>query len=208
VRPARRTVSPVERCQAEKAHQLARVVEAAHIADLGCEDYRDEEGGATHRLVGFDDRRHRPVRHDRDQLLLKAPQPGQGIRDRIDPVLKDDRLRRVVEFLIGQPASMRHCPVLAAVEDAPVPKQKRQQLLTLATKVLGRRLAAANQIAHRLMGSIGHPYRGQLAGAQQPGQSYASRRLVLTRSPGLFGISDGETTVHSCPSSRICRYSP
>jgi hypothetical protein len=53
-----------------------------------------------------------------------------------------------------------------AVEHTAVPKQKRQQLLALAAQVLGCRFAGANQIAHRLMGGIGHPHHGQLAGAQ------------------------------------------
>ena len=37
-------------------------------------------------------------------------------------------------------------------------------------------------------------------GAIWPG-SIASRRSVLTRSPGLRDIDDGATTTHSCPAS-------
>ena len=123
---------------------------------------------------------HQRVRsNDRGQLCFKTPQSGNGIFDRIEPVLEDDLLRRVVEFLIGQPAPMGHRPVLAAVKDAAVPQQKRQQLLSLPAQVLGRRLAGANHIAHRLMRGIGYPHSGQLAGAQQ-----------------------------SCPRSFSCRYSP
>jgi uncharacterized protein YcbK (DUF882 family) len=62
--------------------------------------------------------------------------------------------------------------MLAALEDAAVPQQKRQQLLALAAQVLGGRLARANQIAHRLVKGIRHPHCGQLAGAQQPGQGH------------------------------------
>ena len=33
----------------------------------------------------------------------------------------------------------------------------------------------------------------------------ASRRLVFTRSPGFFRMSEGATTMHSCPRLLICR---
>ena len=36
----------------------------------------------------------------------------------------------------------------------------------------------------------------------------ASRRSVLTRSPGLRGINDGATTTHSCPRPASCRWMP
>ena len=72
----------------------------------------------------------------------------------------------MVELLARQPAAMRHCPVLAAIKDTAVPQQEGQQLLAFASEILGGRLAGANQIAHRFMGGIWHPYRGQLTGAQ------------------------------------------
>ena len=44
-----------------------------------------------------------------------------------------------------------------------------------------------HQVAHRLVGGVRDPDRGQLAGAQEPGQAErVRRRLVLTRSPGFF----------------------
>jgi hypothetical protein len=50
------------------------------------------QGGAAHRLVGLDHRRHRPVRHDEGQPLFQTAQPLNGVLDRIDALLKDDLL--------------------------------------------------------------------------------------------------------------------
>jgi hypothetical protein len=116
--------------------------------------------------------RHRPARHDRGQLLFQPPQPRQRLFDCLERVLEHDLLGRMREALARQPAPVRQGPMLAAIEDAAVPQQKRQQLLALAAKVLSSRLARPNQIAHRLVNGIRHPHCGQLAGAQQPGQGH------------------------------------
>jgi transposase len=78
-----------------------------------------------------------------------------------------DWLRRMIEALLGQPAPMSAGPVIPAAEDPPVSQQERQQLLALATNILGRRGAAANQVAHRLVHFVGHPYAGELARPEQ-----------------------------------------
>ena len=49
-----------------------------------------------HRLVGFHDRLHRPLRHDESELLLEATQALKSILDRVDPFLKDDYAARHV----------------------------------------------------------------------------------------------------------------
>ena len=190
---------PFARHQAEKRHQFPRIVKGAQIAEFGGNGHRHQEGGAAHRLIGFHHRRHRPARRDRDQLSVQPSQSLDGILDRIDPVLEDDLLRRVLELLIGQPATMRQGPMPTAVEDAAVAQQKRQQLLALAAKVLGRRRAGANQVTHRFMGGIGHTHRGQLAGRSSRANVTASRRLVLIRSPGFFGINEGATNCAVVP---------
>jgi hypothetical protein len=75
VSPFRGTVSPVELSagtKTEGGHQLSRRIEPTHIADLGGKSHSDEKRGATHRLVGLHDRRHRPLRHDESELFLEA----------------------------------------------------------------------------------------------------------------------------------------
>lgn len=64
------------------------------------------------------------------------------------------------------------------------------------------------------------PDRGPLHGSHQAPKPLSIHRrvadapshrvapIVFTRSPGFLGISDGATTVQSCPKSRIWRYKP
>jgi hypothetical protein len=54
------------------------------------------------RLVGRDHRRHRPARHDGEELLIEAAQMGGGVFDRIDRILEDNLLRRVCELLVNR----------------------------------------------------------------------------------------------------------
>jgi hypothetical protein len=90
-------------------------------------------------------------------LLLEAAQALERIFDRIDPFLKDDLLRGMVELPTGEPAPMRQRPVAAAAVNPAVPEQEGKKLLALAPKIVGRRLAGARQIADRLMSRIGRP---------------------------------------------------
>jgi hypothetical protein len=143
--------------------------------------------------IGGDHRRHRPARDNRSELLIKASQASSGIIDRIERLLEDDLLRRVREFLLGQPTQMCQGPMLATVEDPAMTKQKRKQLLPLLAKILRGGLARPHQITHRLV----HPNRRQFTSAKQPCQRHRVTPVVLTRSPGFLGISDGATTVQS-----------
>ena len=145
------------RNQAEERHQLGRRVEAAHIADLGREGHRDQEGGAAHRLVGLDDRRHGPGRHDRGELLVQAMQPLSGILDRVDLLLEDDLLGRVLEGLTGKPAPVRQRPMTAAVVDPAMAQEKGEQLLAFAAQVVRSGLPGPDQIADGLMDHVRNP---------------------------------------------------
>src|SRR5512134_4061633 len=127
--------------ETKESHQLARIVEAAHIADFCHKGHRYDEGDAAHRLIGCNHRPHRPTRHDGEQLLIEAAQAGGGILDRLDGVLEDDLLRRVLELLAGEPTPMGQAPMLAAAEHPTMTKQERQQLLSF----LRRSAAAASR---------------------------------------------------------------
>jgi hypothetical protein len=122
------------------------------------------------------------------------------IHDRVDCVLEDDLLRGVFDALLGKPAAMREAPVAVPAEDAPVTKQKRQNLPALLAQI-GRRLTRPHQVPNRRMDTS-----GTHIGVSSPARSNrasltASRRLVLIRSPGFLGRSDGATTVQSWPSA-------
>ena len=107
----------------------ARRIEPAHVADLGGKSHSDKKRGAAHRLVGFHDRRHRPLRHDESELFLEATQALNRIFDRVDPFLKDDLLRGMFELLAGKPTPMRQRPMAASAVNPTVPQQKGKQLL-------------------------------------------------------------------------------
>jgi hypothetical protein len=67
-----------------------------------------------------------------------------------------------------------------------------------------------DQIAHRLVGGVRHPHRGQLACPVQPGQRGRIAAAGLP-SPGRrarLGISDGATMLHSWPSPSSSRWNP
>ena len=130
-RIARRAFS---RNQAEERHQLWWRVEAAHISDLGRKGHGDQEGGTAHRLVGLDDRSHRPGRHDRGQLLVQAVQPLSRIRDCVDLFLEDDLLCRVLEGLTGKPTPVRQRPMPASFVDPAMAQEKGKHVGTAASR--------------------------------------------------------------------------
>jgi hypothetical protein len=82
---------------------------------------------------------------------------------------------------------------------ATLAQQKPRELLTGAAQRVHRVQARSYQITHRLVSGFGNPDRRQGARPTHPCEAGCSRRLVLTRSPARFGISDGATTTDSCP---------
>ncbi len=71
-----------------------------------------------------------------------------------------------------------------------------------------RILTGAHEIPRRLLVRLRNADRDQLAEPQQPASRSASRRSVLTRSPGARGIFDGAATVHAIPAATHARASP
>ena len=65
-------------------------------------------------------------------MLLDATQALKRIFDRVDPFLKDDLLRGMVELLTGEPTPMRQRPVAATTVNPVVPEEERKKLLTAA----------------------------------------------------------------------------
>ena len=78
----------------------------------------------------------------------------------------------MLEALAGKPAPMRQRPMAAAVVNPAVAQQEGEQLLAFAAQIVRRRLAGPDQIAHRLVDRVRHPYPGQLAGPMQPRQRH------------------------------------
>ena len=136
---------------------MPRRIEPAHVSNFGGEGHGDEKRSAAHRLTSLDHWRHRPVRRDEGELLLKAAQALERILDRINTFLKDDLLRSVLELLIGQPTGVRQGPVATAAVNPAVAQQGGKQLLAFTPKVVPRGLVGAHKIANRPMSRIGRP---------------------------------------------------
>ena len=90
-------------------------------------------------------------------MLLDATQTLKRIFDRVDPFLKDNLLRGMVELLTGEPTPMRQRPVAAAAVNPAMPEEEREKLLTLSPKIVSRRLTGANKIPDRLVSRIEAP---------------------------------------------------
>ena len=126
-------------------------------------------------------------------MLIEAAQTGRSIIDCVYRILENDLLSRVIELLLRQPTQMRPAPMLAAAEDPPMAQQKRQQLLTLAARSCDAasrarmRSRTASCTVSGTQTDVNSPARNSRASVT------ASRRLVLTRSPGFFGIKVGAT---------------
>ncbi len=104
---------------------MTGVLEGTHVTDFGNERHGDDEGDATHGLIGANHRRHRPSWHDGMKLLIKALHPASAILDGVDSLLQHDLLRRMLERLVGQPARMRVRPVLGTAIEAAMTQQKK-----------------------------------------------------------------------------------
>jgi len=107
-------------------------VEVADFRDQG--DGRDR-GDAAQGLNGGDDFRQRPG----GQQLLHLPAQPVAARLRLlhhlHKLLESDLPHRMFEALIGQPKAMLLRPMRPRGIDAPVPRKKTRQLLTLRRSV-------------------------------------------------------------------------
>src|SRR6516162_9970907 len=103
----------------------------------------------------------------------------------------------MVGLLLRQPAQMRLGPMLASTVDPSVAQQKRQQLLVLAAKILRCSRVRPDKIADRFVHRSGTQTGVRSPARNSRASVTASRRLVLTRSPGRFGTNEGATTMQS-----------
>jgi hypothetical protein len=136
----------------------------------------------------------------------QALEPRLGILDGLAVLPQHELLGRVLEALLTEPSHVRLRPRGAAGEDPPVAEQEGLEVLAFGAQVLHRRLAGAHELAHRL--GSGTQMRVSSPARCRRAKVMASRRLVLTRSPGRFGIREGAITAQSWPSATTCRCGP
>ena len=75
----------------------------------------------------------------------------------------------MIELLFLQPPQVPHRPALLAREDTTVLEHEGAHLLPMNSKRLDRCSTAANEVTHRLVTFVRHPYRGKLTGPQKLG---------------------------------------
>ena len=137
------------------------------------------------------------VRHLREPRLEQA-HPLLRQLQRVQVAVEGRLRRRVLEGERAQPAPVAECPGRLAVAKA-LPQQELRQPLLRALAARDRVLARPREVAHRLLGLRRLVDLGEQVRPQQLCQVPASRRSVLTRSPGLRGISAGAITRQSRP---------
>jgi hypothetical protein len=173
--------------QPQVSHQLARVIEACDIPNLGHQSDRRDHVDAAQRLQRLQHRREAPAGHRGRQRL---GQPLHALVGRLhrEVVLGERHLAaRVAEVQLAQPAVERLRPRgLAAVADL-VAQQKRLELVTGLRARVHRILARPRQVADRLVAGVRNPHRAQLARAREFGQAQAVTPVGLDAIARAFG---------------------
>jgi hypothetical protein len=155
VRPATRPTSLINWRGFGKAHE---------VLQLGCQRHRGNELHAAQRLH---QRAQRPLGQGVAHGLFEPRDARRGFGDGVQVLLKADLLRRVRQLQRGQPAQVCGSPgALAAVADA-VPQQQGLQAVARAAALTHRVLARAHQVAHGLVGDVGHAHGREFAGTRQ-----------------------------------------
>src|SRR4051812_12583010 len=163
--PHRLPGGALARHQAEVAHQLARALEAADVADLDPERHRRDQVDAAQRLQRLDQRGEAPRPEELPGPPAQAREPLLREPHALDALPQHDLVGRVLEALRLQPAAVAGTPVLLAREEAAVPQEEGADLALLEADVLHRGRPRPHQVAHRLVRRVGDPDRRQLAGA-------------------------------------------
>ncbi len=155
------------RHQAGEGHERGRAGEAPEVADL---DEQHERG------EGRDPPQRRQAPH---RGLVPRPQRRfeqlalQPVASRLAQLERGDVLGEgavqigLVEALGADPGEVPAGPTFAVAPDAVVTQEELRKPVAGAQDVLAEVLAQAQQVAHRLVLSIGHAHRGEFAGAQQ-----------------------------------------
>ena len=151
-------------------HELAWIVKAQEVLQLGHERDSSDQLHATHGLQGLHQRGQAPVGQDLPQGLLQARDTGTRLRDRVQVFLQADLLSGVLHLQRSQPAQMGAAPGgLAGIGDT-VAQQQCLQAVACIALFAHRVLTGAHEVAHGLIGRAGYAHDGKVVGASQPCQ--------------------------------------
>src|SRR3546814_19317316 len=116
--------------KAQIRHQLWCAVEAPDVADLDYEGDSRNERDAAHRLIGLDDRAHRPGCHGLGDLLCEPVQANRGVLNCLYVFGQHNVLRRVFKTLDRQPPTIHPCPGRATRINATMPPKQRLTIMS------------------------------------------------------------------------------
>ena len=172
------------RDKAEVGHELARGPEALEVPDL------DEQG---HGGQGVDpaeaaEPAHRlPIRRrlrKRRDLAIQVRHPGEELFDGPPVLLGGPVERREGEPLRPEPGPVALRPVAPVPVHPPVAGEELQEAVAPPPEVLLGVFPAADEIADRFAGLIGHVDRGQLPGPEEADQLRRIPAVGLDAVPG------------------------
>lgn len=172
---------------------------AGAVADLGHQRRGRDQGNAPHRL-----QRLGRGRADAAREALDARLEFVG---RVEVFLAGDLLGGMRKVWSVSPSRCRQVQRLAS---QPRPCRRRRPIKRCRAFRSASTMSARARTRPRMASCSGS---GTQTGVGSPARcsrasAVASRRSVLTRSPGLRGTRLGATTTQSWPRSRRCRYTP
>jgi len=156
--------------EADIGHQRASIPEPAQITKFCRQSSSRDEPNTAQGLQSGDRRPHRPLT---DALANFKFEPCNSFVRQLElahHLAQHDVVRRVLELLGEEPASMSASPQLASVVAAAVPQKEAADLLPHAPPGSNRYITDAHQISHRFMVRVADPNRRQVTRSKSSGQ--------------------------------------
>jgi hypothetical protein len=161
------------------SHELARVVEAEEVLQLGDQGHSGDQLYAAQCLQRLDEWSQAPVGQRVAHGLLQPADPGAGFGDRMQVLLEADLLGRVLELDGSEPAQVRSRPgALAGVRGAVAQKECLEAVAAIALLAHGV-VPGAHQVADRFVGAVGNAYDCQVIGTRQACQLHGVTAIGL-----------------------------
>jgi hypothetical protein len=170
-----------------EGHERARAEEASPVPDLGGDRERTQRSDAAVAAESADAIGEGRLGAGLFELRLDRVEVGLAGGDRCPVVRVGQAQRGLVEVLRGQPALVQPGPCRAGAVDAAVAQQETLESAPSALQIIQQVGAGSAQIPHRFLLRGGHPDRGQISRAMQPGQPLAVSAVSLDLVPGRAG---------------------
>jgi hypothetical protein len=151
--------------QANESGQLARIVEARQVSQLGDDRDRDDPLNSAQGLQSLDDGEQAPLGSDLEKFRFDATQSLDLLVDGVLRFLEDDLLRRGRADDFGQVAEVGVVPIRPSGVLQSQSKQKRLQAELCILEGEPSGIASAGQIANGFILDARDVHRRKIAGA-------------------------------------------